>query len=214
MRGMAILAVIMLFPALARAATLSTPAVATDGAEFALPLMLSSLPNEKVAGLQFDLAVDPEVFTVRGVDTGASVTQAGKLVSSNAVGSGRLRVIIAGLNQTAIPDGELIRLRLVPQSDADAGVYELSFSGVVLSDPGGKRLNADTKLGAISINAGEVPMPPTTKSKACGCAPEAGTDASPLADAVVVLVALLVMIIAGGQRGESHATHAISRRRP
>jgi len=204
----------ILFPAFAHAATLSCPAVTTAGEEFVIPLLLQSSGKEQVAGLQFDLALDSSVFALRGVDTGSATTTAGKLVSSNAMGSGKLRIIIAGLNQTAIPNGELIRLRLVPQSGADSGVYELKLSGVVLSDPAGKRLNADLSLGEISLGEGSAPTQPTTRPKGCGCAPGAGEEGNPLADAGVVIVTLLVLLLAGRRGGEANTTRVTFPRRP
>lgn len=166
--GLAVLS-FLISPA-SHAATLSSADITgLPGDLVAIPVTLAPNAGEQVAGLQFDLLFDPRVLALRSIDAGAAATQAGKLVSSNPVGNGKQRVIVAGLNQTAIPAGEIVRVAFSLDSQTAPGKYPLTASGLVLSDPAGKRLPGDVAIGAVIVTGDAAPVA-KPKQQGCGCA--------------------------------------------
>ena len=152
------------------AATLSSvDTVALPGEQVTVSLALVPAAGEQVAGLQFDLQFEPQLLALRAIDAGTNATQAGKLVSSNPVGNGKQRVIVAGLNQTAIPAGEIVRVAFALDAQAAPGKYALTLSGLVLSDPAGKRLPGDVAIGAVVVTGDAAPVA-NPKQQGCGCA--------------------------------------------
>jgi len=88
-----------------------------------------------VASLQFDLQYDPGHFAFVHLMAGPAAISAGKDVLPGAQRQ-RLTVIVAGLNQTAIPAGVLaeIYLEILPDAQGEA---RISLGNMVLSDARG-----------------------------------------------------------------------------
>ncbi len=193
-----------LCPLSVNAATLSSPELnARPGEEVTLAVTLACGAAEQVAGLQFDLQYDASALSIRATEAGTVATAAGKLVSANALGSGRHRVIIAGLNQTGLANGELLRIRFGVSTSAASGRYPLSLSGVVLSDPAGKRLPGDVAVGDVVVSGGSVAAVPVPRA-GCGCMNGGTTAQAGLGDVLTFAVGALVLAAAwsSGFRGK------------
>jgi uncharacterized repeat protein (TIGR01451 family) len=103
-----------------------------------------------VSALQFDLSLPPGVTYVSAT-SGAAAAAAGKSVSANPITAAQLRVLVFGLNQTAIPAGELAIIRLQIAANAAPGTWPLTLTGVVMADPNGLEVPADQVTGSFTI---------------------------------------------------------------
>lgn len=147
-----------------------------------VPIALLPGPGDQVTGIQFDVVLNPTT-TIKSMELGAAAAAAGKSLSSNAIGSGRWRVIIAGLNQTPIESGVI--LTAMVESKRESGGVPLGIEGVVLSDPRGTRI-------PTAVHSMEESRPPMKEPPACGCGCNQGNgSASQGASAMLVALAVL-----------------------
>ncbi len=139
------------------AATLSVgSATVTPGQSLSIPVSLEGAPGEAVASLQFDIVFDAEVIAVSDASPGTAAAAAGKDALFAPQELGRVRVIVFGLlSQTAIGDGVVADLSLQIDSQAPGGLYPLSLSNVVLSDPQGASVPVSTMTGHLTL--GQIP---------------------------------------------------------
>lgn len=154
------------------AATLSLQPGDISNGRYAANIELSAAPGEQVSGLQFELVFSSADLAWDSIVAGASTSSASKMVSSNLIGSNRCRVIIAGFNQTVIPNGPVATARWKISGGTPAPVIE----NPILSDPSGKPISAraDTVQGQV------VPQ----RRKACGCG--AGEETSIAGDFLLI----------------------------
>ena len=129
-----------------QAATLSAPNQnANPGDTVALSLVFSSA-GQAVSGVQFDLTWDPTLDI--HVAPGAQVGIAGKVLYAALLQPRGLRCLIAGMNTSTLPDGELLRLFITISSGAAPGVAQFSLVNSIAAGPGG----ASVFLQGGSIN--------------------------------------------------------------
>jgi len=133
-----------------------------------LPVTLALGPGEKVGGLQFDLVFDANALELQEVATGPAAKAASKDVFSSPLSSGRVRVLIAGLNQNTIADGVVADAFFEVASRARAGSLPVAVKSVVLSDPFGNAVPAKRADGAITVR-GQDPAAPAQESSRGGC---------------------------------------------
>ena len=118
-----------------------------------VPVSLSSGTGEEVAAIQFDILFDYAILALTDVTAGPAASSAGKDISFSTVEPGRVRVIIAGLNQNVISDGAIANALFNVNRNAPGGEQSLSLSGVLLSDPNGVAVPSEGVSGRISIAA-------------------------------------------------------------
>lgn len=131
-------------------------APAPAGSLVTLPVTLST-GTQAISSLQFDLDLPVGVST-ETVAAGSSAITAQKQISTNMV-NGDLRVIVSGLNQTAIPSGPvaLITLRLAPSMPT--GSFPMNMVNVVASDPAGVNVPLSASVsGILSVIANVLPF--------------------------------------------------------
>lgn len=172
---------------------------AQAGESVTVDISLALEAGELVAGMQFDLHYPAPVASLIEISPGPSATQSAKLVSSNPLGSGRHRVIVAGINQSPIPVGSVVVVRFLLSTTVPPGSHPLTLAGVVLSDPGGRRVPSTIQNGALLAPGGTGPPPPS----GCACTRVEPDEASS-ASGDALLFALLALSCLGGKRpGES-----------
>jgi len=115
------------------------PVASLDGKTVVVPIALSSSGDAEVAGLQCDVLLEGGDARYEGADLGPSGRSADKALSTNAIGRGKVRLILVGLNQNAISDGVVAELRYRITDEAQA-LGTPVLSGVILSDPYGVRV--------------------------------------------------------------------------
>lgn len=122
-----LIALSVLFPAHAGTLAVAPPTVESN--RYVFPISLEGAESG-VASLDFQFRYDPEVFTPVSVETGAGAAAAGKLADGNLAAPGAYNVLVMGVNQIALPPGEVARIVL----DRNPGSIG-SRSNVVVANP-------------------------------------------------------------------------------
>jgi Tfp pilus assembly protein PilE len=174
--GVCLLSLYLLF---APAVLAQTPAVSV-GSPSGLAGTAVDVPVSFTAGatgvstLQFDLTL-PSQLSYVSVTTGSAATAAGKSASGSTI-SGGVRILIFGLNQTAIGSGQVAVVRLNISASA-SGTLPVAISGIVASDSNGNPVNTSGSGGSVVVTA---PVLPTvtisaTDPNASETGPDTGT---------------------------------------
>ena len=94
----------LIFTSNLKAATLSvgSTSVSPGDKNISIPVNLTSSPEEKVCGFNFDLNFDTSRLSFKEVILSSVATEAGKSLSYSQPGSNTIRVVVIGLNQNVI----------------------------------------------------------------------------------------------------------------
>jgi hypothetical protein len=122
-----------------------------------VPVSMVPAGGETIAALQFDVVFDPAAVAYGHVDAGSAATAAGKSVDATLLEPGRLRVVIAGLNLTAIDAGLVAGVYLSLATTAGAGPHMLSLENIVLANPLGVAVASTATNGALVGDLQELP---------------------------------------------------------
>ncbi|WP_186343128.1 SBBP repeat-containing protein [Allochromatium palmeri] len=95
-------------------------------------LFLSS-SGQEIAAVMVDLRYDPNDFSALAVTSGEVVRAAGKSLSFNIVEPGWMRILVYGLNDTAISDGVLGTLTVTPAVDLEQSSIFLEHTSTASS---------------------------------------------------------------------------------
>lgn len=98
------------------AALLDLGRVRREGEYIAIPVEFTPDAVAGTAGLQFDLRYDPAQFQVETVGAAYSAVQSAKGVTWSEPAPGQLRVLVAGMNQSLMPQGTVASVYLIPVS--------------------------------------------------------------------------------------------------
>jgi hypothetical protein len=104
--------------------------------------------GSEVAGLQCDLVYDEDIFIV-AITPGDAGPSAGKGVQVSLLPDGTIRVITAGFNQTVMPDGTFVNLRVLVSPSAQPGPHTLRCDNAVATTPSGEQIEIDVRQGRI-----------------------------------------------------------------
>lgn len=116
-----------------------------------VPLTLTVSPGDTVAALQADVGFDPDVLNLSSVTAGPSATAANKNVSFSVQAPGSVRLIIAGLNQNALPDGVVADMVFDVKQNTIAGFQAILLDNVLAADPTGVSVPVNAVSGGITI---------------------------------------------------------------
>ena len=125
-----------------------------------LAVTLTSLDGAQVAGLSFDLTFDDSRLSFREASLGAAAALSGKTATWNLVAPDRLRIIIIGVNQWAIPNGPVLSVRFNILPGAATGTTVLGLQSVVASDPMSSPVTRSSTDGAFRVVKGRQRVPP------------------------------------------------------
>ena len=101
---------------------------------YVIPVVLQESGNG-VTALDFQLDFDPALFTPVRVEAGPAATAAGKILEANLSQPGGYKVVVMGLNQSPIPDGEVARVVLERTADLqDATRFSVNQPTLALAD--------------------------------------------------------------------------------
>lgn len=127
------------------------------GNAFTIPISIAT-GTTGVAGLQFDMPL-PANMSTSTVVAGSAATAAGKGVQANVV-AGALRVLVTGVNQNVIGQGQvaLITFQTAPGIGTQ-GSLTLPLTNVVATDPNGINVPLQTSVnGAVTITDNLAPV--------------------------------------------------------
>lgn len=108
--------------------------------------------GQAVSGIQFDMTADAGISF--GLLPGAQIGSSAKILYTAALPNGGLRVLIAGMNQAPIADGELVRPLILVDPAAAPGTAQIRISNAVATDPSGTWMPLDTVSTWVQIEAG------------------------------------------------------------
>jgi uncharacterized protein (TIGR03437 family) len=167
-----ILGAMVLVTGFGRAALLSLPSQFANTGQLLASAVTLSTDGSQISGVQFDLAWD------QGLDvqiaTGSEMRNAVKLIYSAPLATRSMRVLIVGMNQNRIADGELVRLFIVVNLTAGSAQIKLNnpvgvtAAGDLVSIPAssatiqmdatvsGASLLSDGVLNAASLRPGPI----------------------------------------------------------
>lgn len=148
-----------------------------------IPVVLSG-GADGVAALDFRVSYDPTVFEPIDIVAGAAATAAQKQVTGNAPSPGEYIVVMMGLNQTTVSQGEIAQLVLRQIGHPEEGVSRLTvldttlatWDGTELPSEGGTRV-VRTEQTADALNAGP-PRKPEPGEQNNATLPDVVRDAS------------------------------------
>ena len=121
------------------------------GKSISILINLTSAPNEKVCGFNFDLSYDAAKLSFKEVKLGSVAVDAGKSLSYSQPKPSTIRVVVVGLNQNVIGDGTVLTFTFDILNKALAGKAELTITKPSFSDPNGKPLAVNTSGGKLEV---------------------------------------------------------------
>ncbi|MFZ2356977.1 MAG: cohesin domain-containing protein, partial [Candidatus Omnitrophota bacterium] len=122
------------------------------GDNIPIPLNISSTPSGKVvSGLKVDLFYDAAALNVASVTIGQAATDAQKSLTYIQIAAGRLRIIVFGLNQDTIADGEVANINFKILSSSSLGEKTLRLDSCFVTDPDALNAPLTTDAGAIKV---------------------------------------------------------------
>lgn len=120
-------------PAFGAELLLGEPTV--DGERVDVPIRLEAGPDEAVAALDLSFVFDPAVFSYEGVQGSGALSAAGKRVVGRASETGRVDLVVSGMNADTIASGPLAAIQLVQSADPPEGRTRFTVGGATLTTP-------------------------------------------------------------------------------
>ncbi|MFM1918374.1 MAG: hypothetical protein RLZZ303_8 [Candidatus Hydrogenedentota bacterium] len=143
------------FPAHAGTLAVAPPTVESN--RYVFPISLEGAETG-VASLDFQFRYDPEIFTPVSVETGAGAVAAGKLADGNLAAPGAYNVLVMGVNQNALPPGEVARIVLERNPGSGGSQSNVVVANPTLSSAQGDVLAASGSDRMVRLD-GEAPEP-------------------------------------------------------
>lgn len=106
----------------------------------------SDLPT----GVQFDLEFDPAALEIK-VEGGPASQKAAKSLNSAAIQTGRLRVLIIGINRNTISDGVLALVHVSYKGSEKGKTFPLHFVASSGTDADAKTIVVTAKDGGVTV---------------------------------------------------------------
>ncbi len=144
------------FPAFAALLSVGVAHTEPGGPGVGVPVVLDAAAGEEISAVEFDLAYDPEALVLRELNVGAAALQAGKSLSFTEFAPGVLRVVVAGLNQSVIPNG-FVALAVFQAHDYTSGFLPISLGYASLSSPYGEPVPAAVAGGGVHVRGEPAP---------------------------------------------------------
>ena len=138
----------------AQTAQISLPAQPIPASGTVIVPVHFSVAGASVSAIQFDVSFDDSALSLTSTP-GESLSAALKSLYPVSVNPSKERFLIAGLDETAIPDGTLLNLIVNVAPDAAAKDYTLTVSNAFASAPDGESVAVTGVNGTISVQPGE-----------------------------------------------------------
>jgi hypothetical protein len=127
-----------------------------------VPVRLNSQDGAQVAGLDFVLSFDSNRLNVFEITIGSAAKSVGKDIGWSHLSSDRVKVIIFGLNQNAIPNGKVANVIFKVLAGAAPGTSPLTLSNATASDPNGDGIAVRLNNGSFTVLSPPPSITPTT----------------------------------------------------
>ena len=108
--------------------------------------------GQSISAIQFDLDADPGLSfgALPGIQLGAS----NKTLQTATLPNGALRVLLVGMNNQQIADGELLRPIVLVDPASFPGSAQIHVGNVIATDQNGLSVNVSSVDGTVQIGAG------------------------------------------------------------
>jgi uncharacterized protein (TIGR03437 family) len=143
-----VIAVLALAAGFGSAAVLSIPSQSAGTGQLLASSIALAAEGSFISGMQFDLQWDDGLELQ--IATGSELRNAGKLIYTTPLAGHGIRVLIVGVNQNRIADGELLRLFLVVK--APAGSVQVRVANLVAVTGGGDGVSIRAAAATIRID--------------------------------------------------------------
>lgn len=104
-----------------------------SGDTVSVPVRLEGAVSAGVSAMDFRLNYDPAVLQPVGIETGAAASAARKLVQANVATPGEYVVLMFGMNQDTITNGDIANINMRVVDAAAAGESRISIKDTTLS---------------------------------------------------------------------------------
>ena len=156
--------------------------VVADAQGRALVEVVLASAGVPVSALQFDVSYQESALSF-AISRANAVASAGKSIWIGNPAPGTERILIVGLNQTALTDGVLATLAVEAVPGTAAGVYPLGLTNALASDPRGEAVPLSTNDGGLVVPGAGVSVPTIADVRN-----EATRAAGPLAPGEIVII--------------------------
>lgn len=140
---------------LAAAGTLRVGPPSFQGSDVTVPILLEGATEQGVSALDFRLNYDPEIFQPVSASTGAAASDANKQVQANSTRDGEYAVVMMGMNQSTVADGEVASIRLERVSEPASGRSNVRISRTTLASADGAEIPSEGGTATIELNGEE-----------------------------------------------------------
>jgi hypothetical protein len=122
---------------------------ATAGQSLQVPIQLTSTGTDSPSTFQADLGFDTTKLTFVSATAGTPLTNAGKTLSVNSLGSGSVRILAEGQNQTGISNGAAAYATFTLSAAFTTGSTTVTAGNCSASDGSGNALSVTCTAGTI-----------------------------------------------------------------
>lgn len=122
-----------------------------DGERVDVPIRLEAGPDEAVAALDLTFVFDPAVFSYEGVQGSGALSAAGKRVVGRASQTGRVDLVVSGMNADVIAPGPLAAIQLVQSADPPEGRTRFTVGGATLTTPDADVIPSEGAAEEVSL---------------------------------------------------------------
>ncbi len=109
--------------------------------------------EEDISALNFDIDFDSSALNITSVSAGEALIIASKDLYYNTVSSGKIRVVIYGINKNKITSGKIAELSINVAENAPEGSLPVSFSNISASSSMAIHTPVSGNLGSVSVDA-------------------------------------------------------------
>jgi hypothetical protein len=141
---------------IAQAGTLRVGVPQVEGNQVVLPVMLEGDVAGGVAALDFTLNYDPRVFTPVGAEASAAAQSARKQVESNEVSPGNYVVMMFGMNQTTVANGQVASITLNKHTQPTSNQSDVSIQQTTFASLDGFEIASEGSSQTVTF-----PAPPS-----------------------------------------------------
>ncbi len=151
-RAPSVLTVFVLAAAYGQCAGLTLPDQTAVPGQILVASLSFSSQGQALSGVQFDVSADAALSF--GVLPGAQIGGSAKVLYTGTLAGGGLRVVIVGMNQGTLTDGELLRPLIAVDPNATPGTAQIRIGNVAGVDPAGNAVTLGPVSAAVQIQAG------------------------------------------------------------
>jgi len=124
------------------------------GQTVSLTLSLSYSPPTSVSGFQLDIEYVTEMLESPSATVGPVLIAADKEISSSQPSSGVFRMVVSGMNQNVIQDGDAATIYFHIKTDATEGITYLTLDNLAATEPNGDPLDVEGIEGSVTVVTG------------------------------------------------------------